>query len=156
MFKKFIISYDHRVEKKYINKIINFLKGKNIDFEIVSDNDSTNDYPLLAEIAYQKFLSSKSDGMILICGTGIGMNIVANKFVGLRAVLANDEALAYFARRHENANVLVFGSGYDDEKFSIHLCSRKMLRILDIFICTEFEAGRHVRRLNQIRNIEKG
>ena len=93
--------------------------------------------------------------MVLLCGTGIGMNMVANKFDGIRAVLANSEAEAYFSRRHENANAIVFGAGYGDGVCEIKLCRRKMTRMLITFLNTDFEGDRHIRRIKQIEDIEK-
>ena len=156
MFNKFIIAYDHRAEKKYIDSIKQTLKENNIDFFEVLDGGKDNDYPILASKAYSEFLSQKADGMILLCGTGIGMNVVANKCDGIRAVLANSEAEAYFARRHENANCIVFGAGYSDGIQEVKLCRRKMVRMLSTFLVTDFEGDRHVRRLNEIAEIEKG
>ncbi|MBQ8452031.1 MAG: RpiB/LacA/LacB family sugar-phosphate isomerase [Clostridia bacterium] len=154
MFKKFIITYDHRVAQKYIEKIKEILGSHSIEFVCVDDNGEANDYPLLAKRAFEVFKKEKADGMILLCGTGIGMNVVANKFDGIRSVLANSEAEAYFSRRHENANAIVFGAGYSDEIYEVKLCRRKMGRMLETFLVTDFEGGRHVRRLNQITEIE--
>jgi ribose 5-phosphate isomerase B len=155
MFKKFVIAYDHRVDAKYIDKIKEILNENKIQFEEVKDANQENDYPILAKNAYDLFKSNGADGLILLCGTGIGMNIVANKFDGIRSVLANSEADAYFSRRHENANTIVFGAGYDDGIFEIKLCRRKMARMLSTFIATEFEGDRHIRRLGQISKIEE-
>ena len=154
MFKKFVIAYDHRVDKKYIDKIKEVLTLNNIDQIVVEDNETTNDYPILAKKAHDLYLSNECDGMILLCGTGIGMNVVANKFNGIRSVLANSEAEAYFSRRHEDANCLVFGAGYADEIYEIKLCRRKMARMITTFITTAFEGDRHIRRLNEINDIE--
>lgn len=154
MFKKFAIAYDHRVNLKYIEKIKEVLSASNIEFLVVEDDETTNDYPILAKKAYNLFLTKNCDGMILLCGTGIGMNVVANKFNGIRSVLANSEAEAYFSRRHEDANCLVFGAGYSDEVYEIKLCRRKMARMITTFVSTNFEGDRHIRRLNEILDIE--
>ena len=154
MFKKFVVAYDHRVNQKYINKIKMVLDSKNIECEVIEDNGETNDYPLLAKKCHERYLETKADGMILLCGTGIGMNVVANKFNGIRSVLATSEAESYFSRRHEDANCLVFGAGYADEKYEVKLCTRKMARMIEAFVDTDFEGDRHIRRLNQITDIE--
>lgn len=154
MFKKFVIAYDHRVDLKYIQKIKETLSQNNIEFDVVEDNETTNDYPILAKKAHDLFLANGCDGMILLCGTGIGMNVVANKFAGIRSVLASSEAEAYFSRRHEDANCLVFGAGYADEIYEIKLCRRKMTRMINTFLNTDFEGDRHIRRLNEIKEIE--
>lgn len=156
MFKKFVIAYDHRVDAKYIDSIKKTLKENSIQAVVFEENSEGNDYPILASRAYDLFKKEKADGMILLCGTGIGMNVVANKFEGIRSVLANSEAEAYFARRHEDANVLVFGAGYSDGVHEIKLCRRKMARMINVFVLTDFEGDRHIRRLNQIKEIEKG
>ena len=155
MFKKFVIAYDHRVQLKYIDTIKNVLAENGVSAEIIEDNGEFNDYPILAKKAYETMKKLKADGLVLLCGTGIGMNVVANKFDGIRSILANSEAEAYFARRHEDSNSLVFGAGYTDGVFEIKLCRRKMARIIEVFLKTEFEGDRHVRRLNQIADIEK-
>lgn len=156
-FKRFVMAYDHRVEEKYINKIKDFLKEKNLElFEVKCENDANNDYPILASKAYQLYLSEKCDGMILLCGTGVGMNVVANKFPGVRSVLSQTEADAFFSRNDENANCIVFPAGKANELFSVKICKRKMIRALDVFINTPFEGGRHQRRVDEIAEIEKG
>ncbi len=156
MFKKFVITYDHRVDLKYIEAIKTYLTESGIEFLIVADTGEANDYPILASKAYQTYLNEKADGMILLCGTGVGMNVVANKFAGIRSVLADSEAITYFSRRDEDANSIVFAAGKSDERFTVKACKRKMIRVLDVFINTDFEGGRHIRRVGQIAEIEKG
>ncbi len=156
MFKKFVIAYDHRVDLKYIEKIKNYLNENNIEFDIVEDNGEANDYPILARRAYELYLSSKASGMILLCGTGVGMNVVANKCLGIRSVLPETVDSAFFARNDEDANCIVFAAGKANELYEVKLCKRKMIRILDVFINTSFEGGRHQRRVDQIAKIERG
>ena len=156
MFKKSVIAYDHRVDKKYVEKIKEVLKEKNIIFDEVLNSAEGNDYPLIAKEAYIKFKSNKADLLILLCGTGVGMNIVANKFDGIRSVLPADEDSAYFARRDEDANCIVFAAGKADENYEVKLCRRKMARMLNAFIDTKFMGEeRHQRRIGQIADIEK-
>ena len=81
---------------------------------------------------------------ILICGSGIGMSIVANKFKNVRAALCHDEHDARTARSHNDANVLTLGARVID--------SEKALRIVDVFLHTAFEGGRHQVRLDYLRN----
>ena len=156
MFEKFVIAYDHRVDLKYIEKIKNNLQGKGIGYVVVDDNGETNDYPVLASIAYELYLKTKASGMILLCGTGVGMNVVANKFAGIRSVLPSEEGSAYFARNDEDANCIVFAAGKANDEYEVKMCKRKMIRILDVFISTPFEGGRHARRVEQIGKIERG
>ncbi len=157
MFKKFIVAYDHRVDLKYVERIKSYLTENALEFEIVEDNSEGNDYPVLARRAYEMYLSKKASGMILLCGTGVGMNVVANKCAGIRSVLPSEEGSAYFARRDEDANCIVFAAGKADENYEVKLCKRKMIRMLDVFIKTEFLGEeRHARRISQIAKIEKG
>ncbi len=156
MFKKVVIAFDHNVNARYIQKIKQFLGESKIEFSLVFDDEEANDYPILASKAYEIMKKNKCDGLILLCGTGIGMNMVANKFNGVRSVLANSEAEAYFSRRHEDANCLVFGAGYADDAYEVKLCGRKMVRILNVFFTTEFQGEeRHKRRLAEIKEIEQ-
>jgi ribose 5-phosphate isomerase B len=156
MFKKFIIAYDHRVDKKYIDKVAEYLKNSGIEYNVVEDNTEANDYPILAYKAYNLYKETGASGMILLCGTGVGMNVVANKFDGIRSVLAQSEADAFFARNDENANCIVFPAGKANEEYSVKICKRKMIRALNVFVETPFEGGRHQRRVDEIAEIEKG
>ncbi len=156
MFKSVVIAYDHRVEKKVVDKVKSVLAEKGIRFEEVLDAGAANDYPLLAKEAYLRFTKTGADGLVLLCGTGVGMNIVANKFDGIRAVLATCEAEAYFARRDEDANCIVFAAGKADELYEVKYCGRKLRSMLDVFLSTEFQGEeRHKRRISQILAIEK-
>ena len=157
MFSKFVLSYDHRVDEKYVQVIKKFLGENGYGcLEISLNDDENNDYPILASRAYQTYLNEDCDGMILLCGTGVGMNVVANKFNGIRSVLAQSEADAFFARNDENANCIVFPAGKANEIYSVKICKRKMIRALKVFVETPFEGGRHQRRVDEITEIEKG
>ena len=157
MFTKFVLSYDHRVDEKYVQVIKKFLGENGYGcLEISLNDDENNDYPILASRAYQTYLKEDCDGMILLCGTGVGMNVVANKFDGIRSVLAQSEADAFFARNDENANCIVFSAGKANEEYSVKICKRKMIRALNVFVETPFEGGRHQRRVDEITEIEKG
>ena len=105
------------------------------------------DYPEMAKKAVHAVQSQKADIAILICGTGIGMCIAANKFRGIRCALCTDEYGAQMARTHNNANVLALrGRRMDVEQ---------NLAIIDIFLNGKFEGGRHQRRLDLITKFEK-
>ncbi len=157
MFSKFVLSYDHRVDEKYIQVIKKYLNENGFGcLEINLNDDENNDYPILASRAYQTYLNENCDGMILLCGTGVGMNVVANKFDGIRSVLAQTEADAFFARNDEDANCIVFPAGKANETYSVKICKRKMIRALNVFVETEFEGGRHKRRVDEIAEIERG
>lgn len=155
MFKKLVMAYDHRANSKIIDKVKAVLNENNVENIEILDSDQANDYPILAQTAYLKMKKSNADGMILLCGTGIGMNIVANKFDGIRSVLATSEEEAYFSRRHENANCIVFAAGYSDKVKEIKCCIRKLQRMLKTFLTTEFEGDRHILRVKQIEELEK-
>ena len=157
MFSKFVLSYDHRVDEKYVQVIKKFLGENGYGcLEISLNEDENNDYPILASRAHQAYLKENCDGMILLCGTGVGMNVVANKFDGIRSVMAQTEADAFFARNDENANCIVFPAGKANEEYSVKICKRKMIRALNVFVETPFEGGRHQRRVDEITEIEKG
>ncbi len=105
------------------------------------------DYPDFALPASEAVASGKCDKGIIICSTGIGVSMVANKVPGVRCAHCHDVYCAEFTRRHNDANVLamgekVVGTGY-------------ALEIVDIFLKTEFEGGRHQRRVDKITAVEK-
>ena len=105
------------------------------------DNSSV-DYPDYADIMAEHILAQKSDFGILICGTGVGISIAANRHKGIRAALVYNEFVAKMVKQHNNANVLVFGGrtmNIEDIK-----------KYCDIFINTSFEGGRHQNRLNKL------
>ena len=104
------------------------------------------DYPDVAgEVARAVALGSFDHG-ILICSTGIGMSIAANKIKGIRAALCHDDFTAQRARQHNNANILCLGG----EDIDVDLA----LKIVTIYLSTDFENGRHIPRLNKIKALE--
>jgi ribose 5-phosphate isomerase B len=115
--------------------------------DLGAHDDRSVDYPdYAAEVA-----SAVSEGRaargVLLCGTGIGMSIVANKFPGVRAALVHDVTTARMSRLHNDANVLVLGGG---------LLGDRLLRdIVEVWFATEFEGGRHQRRLDKIAAVER-
>lgn len=105
------------------------------------------DYPDYGRLAGERVLEENCLGLV-ICGTGIGISISANKVKGVRAALCSEEYSAAMARRHNNANILALGgrtTGVDLAK-----------SILDAFLKADFEGGRHERRVNKIIDIEEG
>lgn len=156
MFKKFIIAYDHNAKPQTIKRIKETLAEYGIESVSVDDSKQDNDYPILAQEAYKLYKSENADGLLLLCGTGVGMNMVANRFSGIRSVLADSEARAYFSKRHENANCLVLSTSYSDEKYEIKFCGRKMVRIIRVFVSTEFQGEeRHKRRIGEIEELDR-
>ena len=111
-----------------------------------TDSSDSVDYPDYASKVCQQVSTGKVDRGILICGSGIGMNIAANKHKGVRAVRAQDEYDAEWCRRHNNANVLCLSAD--------RIGQSPVDRIIDIFLKTEFEGGRHERRIHKLGDIE--
>ncbi len=111
-------------------------------------DDQPCDYPEKAYMVGKEITSGNADRGILICGTGIGMCIAANKIKGLRAALVHDELTAQLSRSHNDANVLCLSADL--------LGSRLIEKIIGVWISTPFEGGRHERRVNKIIAIENG
>ena len=104
------------------------------------------DYPLFAEAAAKAVARGDCDRGIVICTTGIGISISANKVKGIRCALCTDPLSAEMTRRHNDANMLALGAGIT----GLNLAQR----IVEVFLNTEFEGGRHARRVQQIMDIE--
>ncbi|MGB3943067.1 MAG: ribose 5-phosphate isomerase B [Candidatus Manganitrophaceae bacterium] len=129
--------------------ILRFLLDKKVEAVDRGTNGGDSvDYPDFAIEVAESVSRGEIDRGILICGTGIGMSIAANKFPGVRAALCHDSLTAEASRKHNDSNILVLGARVLDEKTA--------LTILQIWLTTEFEAGRHQRRLDKIRIIEEG
>ncbi len=109
-------------------------------------NDSV-DYPDFAVAVARRVASGQAERGILVCSSGVGMSIAANKVNGVRAALAFDPDEVELTRRHNDANVLAIGA-----KFSSQAEAERMV---DIFLATGFDHGRHERRINKLREIEK-
>ncbi|MEO0254023.1 MAG: ribose 5-phosphate isomerase B [candidate division WOR-3 bacterium] len=144
---KIAIGADHRGFK--IKEIIKkLLKEK--DFEVIdlgSFSEESSDYPDFAIRVGEEIKEGKAHFGILVCMTGIGMMIAANKVKGIRAALCRDEEDAYLARAHNDANVLALGSkNFKDEE--------ELKRIVLKFVETPFEGGRHERRVKKILDYE--
>ena len=105
------------------------------------------DYPDFGCQVAERVSSGEFPAGILLCGAGVGMTIVANKFPGIRAALCLDTYTAEMSRRHNDANVLILAGRRTD--------SATMAQIVKIWLSTEFEGGRHQRRLDKIRAIEE-
>jgi len=102
------------------------------------------DYPVYAKAAANAVASGECEKGILICGTGIGISIAANKVKGIRAALCSDCFSAEMTRRHNDANMLAMGARVLGEGLA--------LKIVDIFLRTEFDGGRHARRVDMIED----
>jgi ribose 5-phosphate isomerase B len=120
--------------------------GHEVFDEGTHDNQSV-DYPDYALLVCQKVAQGTVDRGILICGTGIGMCITANKFPGVRAATCHDEVTAELSRRHNDTNVLCLSGDA--------LSDSLMDRVVKLWIETPFEGGRHARRIERIAQIER-
>lgn len=110
--------------------------------------ERTCDYPDMAYPVASAVSSGKAERGVLLCGTGIGMCIAANKVPGVRAAVVYDEISADMSRRHNDANVLCLPSDL--------LGPRVIEKIVNIWVTAEFEGGRHARRVEKINAIERG
>ncbi len=110
------------------------------------DGPASCDYPDTALAGATSVASGECDLGILLCGTGIGMSIAANKVRGIRAALCHDELTAEMSRRHNNANVLCLPADL--------VGSELIRRVVDAWLRTEYEGGRHERRLKKIADYE--
>jgi ribose 5-phosphate isomerase B len=144
---KIVIGSDH-AGYNLKEAIKDFLDKKGISvLDVGTDSDQSCDYPDYATKAVEKFYDEDADLGILICGTGVGMSITANKFKGIRAALVYNEDIAILSRKHNHANFLCLGARFID--------TQKALRLVEKWISTEPEAGRHLRRVDKIRSLEE-
>ncbi len=142
--KKIFIASDH-AGYDLKNKIINHFKDK-YDFDDFGANSSNSvDYPDFAHKLSINVSRHDSEG-VLICGSGIGMSMVANRYKKVRAALCMNQEMAKLSREHNNANVLVLGSRLISEEEAI--------KCFNMFINTKFEGGRHRARLEKFNHIE--
>ena len=109
-------------------------------------SDDSVDYPDYAEKVGRAVVSHPGSTGVLVCGTGIGMSIAANKIRGIRAGLLYNESTARLARQHNNANVIAMGGR--------EISPLQAVTWFDIFVATAFEGGRHERRLEKIARLE--
>ncbi len=124
-----------------------YLEDKNIEYlDLGCESEQSVDYPDIAAKVAKEVQSGKCNQGILICRSGIGMSIVANKFKGIRCALCHNEYTAKYAKLHNNANVLAMGA--DD------LTTNEAICILRMWFATEFEGGRHEERVKLIEEIE--
>lgn len=141
---KISIASDH-AGYKYKQLIKNYLEKKG--FVVVDHGTFSSDsvdYPDFIKLAAKDISERSSDLGIGVCGSGIGVSIVANKFKGVRAALVVDEKMAELSRKHNDANFLALGERLLDEK--------NIFKILDAWLNTKFEGGRHVRRVKKIED----
>jgi len=142
---KIAIASDHAgFELK--EKIKKFLtKHQVVDFG--TENSDSMDYPDTGFEAAEAVANGDCKRGILICGSGLGMSIVANKVAGIRAALCQTKQFAELSRRHNDSNILVLSGRFISEYLA--------KEIIDVWFNTEFEGGRHQKRLDKISNYEK-
>jgi len=130
-------------------RLKNILKRHFTEHEFIDVGTHTEDscdYPDYAVLAANKVVSGEAEAGIVICGTGIGISITANKVKGIRAALCCNEFMADMSRRHNDANVLALGARVLGDDLAI--------RITDVWIKASFEGGRHQNRVSKIGKIE--
>ena len=142
LFKKISISSDHagfklkeKIKQNLINKKISVL-------DLGPTTDSSVDYPDFAKRVARNVASKKSNIGILVCGSGTGMAMSANKFKKIRAAVCYNKASTSLSRKHNNANILALGSRLTKKSTA--------LKLVNIFLSTKFEGGRHLRRTKKI------
>ena len=149
MTLKISIASDHRGTET-VAHVVERLSGQghSVSNLCAATEGASCDYPDGAFAVGQAVATGEADYGILVCGSGIGMSIAANKVGGVRAALVHDELTAGLARSHNNANVLCLsGDLLGDDKID---------RIIEAFLAGEFEGGRHKRRVDKIGAIERG
>ena len=130
---------------EYKEQIVSHLKEKGYEcVDVGTYSTDSCDYPVIARTVTTKITTGEADRGILICGTGIGMSIVANKVTGIRAALCGDTFSARASRAHNNSNVLCLG----ERVIGINLA----MDIVDIWLESKFEGGRHQRRVDMMEN----
>ncbi|NCB73355.1 MAG: ribose 5-phosphate isomerase B [Clostridia bacterium] len=129
-------------------EIMKHLDEKGIEYkDFGTYSEDSCDYPIYGEEVGRAVVSGEFESGIVICGTGIGISIAANKVRGVRCALCHDCYSAEYTRRHNNANVLALGGRV--------IGVGHALKIVDIFLSTDFEGGRHARRVDLISKIEE-
>ena len=142
IFKTVCIASDH-AGYKLKEDIKNHLIDKSISvFDLGPFNDQSVDYPDYAKRLGNRIKFKKSDVGVLVCGSGTGMAISANKIKTIRAAVCYDFKSTRLSRQHNNANIIALGSRFTKKKLS--------LKLVDIFLKTKFEGGRHLRRIKKI------
>lgn len=141
-----VIGSDHG-GYKLKEEVKKYLEESGINYEDVGTySESSVNYPDFAAKVAKNIQDKKAETGILICRSGIGMSIVANKFRGVRCAPCYNETTAKFAKMHNNANVLALGADY--------VSLNEAICIIRMFIATQFEGGRHDERVNLISEIE--
>ncbi len=146
-FMNIAIGSDHRgfYAKERIKALLQGLGHEVTDFG--TDGPKSHDYPDIAGPTAKAVSQGQVDKAILLCGTGIGMSITANKVAGVRAALCHDELTAQISRQHNDANVLCLPADLIGEAL--------LRRMVEVWLETSFEGGRHHRRVRKILAVEQ-
>ena len=142
LFKKICIASDHagyklkeQIKDHLVNKYVSI-------FDLGAFQNKSVDYPDYAKKLAKRVKEQKSDVGILVCGSGTGMAISANKIKGIRAAVCYNAMSTRLSRQHNNANIIALGSRLTKKRLS--------LKLVELFLKTEFEGGRHLRRIKKI------
>jgi ribose 5-phosphate isomerase B len=139
--KKIIIGNDHAgTELK--KEIILYLNNKYDVINMGTNTKESVDYPDIIHSLCTKFIKEKFEIGIIICGSGNGVSMVANKYNNIRAALSWNKELASLGRQHNDANILALPARF--------ITKKEAIEILDVFLSTKFEGGRHKRRVDKI------
>ena len=142
LFKKVCIASDH-AGYKLKETIKNFLVFKNVSIiDLGPNSNSSVDYPDFAKKVSNRIKSKRSDVGILVCGSGTGMAITANKTKKIRAAVCYNLTSTRLSRQHNNANIIALGSRLTKKSTA--------LKLISVFLSTKFEGGRHLRRVKKI------
>lgn len=145
---KIAIASDHR-GVKIKNRLIQSLTAAGYDaINLGTDSDQPVDYPDFARVVAEQVSRGEAERGILICGTGIGMSITANKYEGVRAASCYDEVMVEMSRRHNDVNVLCLPGDLIGE--------RPIDDMVIMWLKTEFDGGRHLQRVKKIAELESG
>lgn len=145
---KIAIASDHR-GVKIKNRLIQSLTAAGYEvFDQGTDSDQPVDYPDYARVVAEKVSRGEAERGVLICGTGIGMSIAANKFDGVRAASCYDEVMVEMSRRHNDVNVLCLPGDL--------IGDRPVDDLVKMWLKTEFDGGRHLQRIEKIVVLEHG
>ena len=128
-------------------EIIKYLEEKGLEYKDFGCDGESVDYPIYAKKVGQAIIDGECEKGILICGTGLGISLAANKVKGIRAAVCSEPFTARMARQHNNCNILAFGARVVGGELA------KM--IVETWLDTEFEGGRHQRRVDMISAIEE-
>ena len=146
---KIAIAADHAGKelKSYVIDFLTLTNHQVLDYGVAADSTTSVDYPDYADIVASEVSAGRCERGILICGTGIGMCVTANKFPNVRAAVVTDEFTARMSRAHNDTNVICLGSRTINHQRAIDF--------VKIWLATECEEGRHRSRIIKINTIEK-